>query len=188
VLNFAIVLKNARNDYIFIRQQLLPCALTTLVVVTCFAAIIAYRYGVSRDMPRPDQARYLLFAEIYAFVTLNISFLFKETSSPLKDVANDVRALHRIANSKATSAEQRQQQWSALTAAAKALTSSLAKHSATLTARFDVDGTKYDLAGAAKAVGDLADKLAPEVTAKRLADRNSELSQLVRGVVANVAR
>jgi hypothetical protein len=190
LLNYSIVLKNSRNDYIYVSQQLLPCALTTLVVVSCLAVIIGYQNRLSSNTPTLENARYLLYAEIHAFVILNVSFLFKETSSPVREISNDVRALDQISRTSRTilDVDERREKWNTLFSAAQSLASTFAKHSAVMSAQFKIGQASYSLSGAAKAVADQVQTLGPEVVFKRLADPESELARLVRGIVANATK
>jgi hypothetical protein len=192
ILNYLIVIKNSRNDYIFLSQQLLPCAVTTLIIVGCLALIIAYRNGLSLESPNLEKARYLLYAEIHAFIILNVSFLFRETSSPIRDIANDIRCLDSILKRSREIAEgdadQRQEQWSLFQSAARSLTSTFAKHATTMKARFEIGPTSYDLSTAAKAVDAQARALSPEILFKRLAEPDNELAKLVRAIVRNATR
>jgi hypothetical protein len=192
IFNFSMVLKNSRNDYIFVRQQLLPCAVTTFVIVICLALIIGYRSGLSLDSPVLEIARYLLYSEIHAFVILNVSFLFKETSSPIREIASDVRCLDKISKTSRKIAEagaaERKEQWNILLYAVQSLASTFAKHGATMRGSFIIGQTSYDLTAAAKAVSDQARALGSEVVFKRLSDSNSELAGLVRGIVKNATK
>jgi hypothetical protein len=188
ILNLSIVLKNSRNDYVFLTQQLIPCTITTLLIVAALAIIIALRNGVTWNTPWPEKTRYLLYSEIYAFVILNVSFLFKETSSPIRDISNDIRALKRILHSRPTGTEERQTISEQLINSAQSLASTFAKHATVLRGRVPIDATNYDLTLAAKTLADRAARLGPEALFKRLAEPDSEVTRLARGIIANATK
>jgi hypothetical protein len=97
VINYFTIFKQARDDYVFATQAAFPSFLT-FALFSCIFLFAVAGQGVSvswSDLANSDNLRVLLYSQFYVFVALNISFLFKDNSSPVKDIANEIQWLRK---------------------------------------------------------------------------------------------
>jgi hypothetical protein len=136
IANYLIILKNARNDYIAVHNALFPCAMTLVLFTAIFVWAISKNANPINFsyIASGNNFRTLLYAQVHIFVVLNVSFLFKDNSSPVKDIARELQWIRDVWRRRKSLSQldqsQRQTLYNSLGDVLKAFKASLLKNSA----------------------------------------------------------
>jgi hypothetical protein len=134
--NYLIVVKHARNDYISISEAAFPSAVTW-ALFTAFFLLAVTIHGLSIDWSNwasNENFRTLLYAQVHVFVVLNISLLFKDNNSPVRDIAREIQSIREVSRRRkelpGLSQEERKNRFHDLGSVLEALKAGLAKNAA----------------------------------------------------------
>ena len=184
VINYRIIFKQARNDYVYGAQAVFP-SVVTFTLFSCIFLFAVRGQGVSISWSVPtnvDNFRVALYSQIYVFVALNISFLFKDNSSPIKDIANEIQWLRQQWRRRATLPNLAQTERQELSVRFKevlqALDTALAKNAASL-ASAGKQGIRQQVGQALS----LMQSLGPEAAFGDLKKEHTELNDAVKRIV-----
>jgi hypothetical protein len=187
VINWLVVIKYARNDYIFYINALLPSLFTWILFTVIFTLAVwqadpSIHWG---HFGSNKNSRLLLYGQVYVFVILNISLLFKDNNSPVRDIAKEIQYVHdlwrRRKDLPSRSQAERQESFENLAAVLEALRAALIKNAASFVQRTKQSAGVRIKERVEKAISLLKDR-GTENTFKELSNDGSELFNVLKPI------
>jgi hypothetical protein len=184
-LNYLIINKNARNDYISIHESIMPTLITWAIFSAIFF-VVYYLWGAPVDWSHSKTIikwKAFVYAQICLFVTLNISFLFKDNNSPIREISKELLSIRRIWRRRSTipssSQQERQGAFVNLEVVLQALRATLIKNAA-LFGRHNRKMSAAEMTERVEEASRHLRTLGPENSFKDLVNDKSELATIFK--------